>query len=160
MPQVGYYHLETKQKYLKFFKKNVFLKLILTPPLVFLKFFLRFSVSSGSQPPPPFSEGKTKRTWGISSRSLTNRHLQQVCVRYVCHYLIIFHFKFSISLVTIEAEHQIWQFAHARATTVRLPLRVDVFQPNIRSNTFGPRKQKLHKIHNSTLFVPVLTLSV
>ena len=50
MPQVGYYHLEIIQKYLKFFKNDVF-----------LKFFLRFSVSSGSQPPPPLSpKGKRK----------------------------------------------------------------------------------------------------
>ena len=39
MPQVGYYHLEIIQKYLKLFKKDVFLKLILTPsPLFFSSF--------------------------------------------------------------------------------------------------------------------------
>ena len=39
MPQVGYYHLEIIQKYLKFFKKDVFLKLILTPPPCFPQVF-------------------------------------------------------------------------------------------------------------------------
>ena len=39
MPQVGYYHFEIIQKYLKFFKKDVFLKLILTPPPCFPQVF-------------------------------------------------------------------------------------------------------------------------
>ena len=62
MPQVGYYHLEIIQKYLKFFKKDVFLKLILTPPPLFSSSFpsgLVFPV--GLNPLPSLSpKGKRK----------------------------------------------------------------------------------------------------
>ena len=52
---------------------TIFLKFYcFLPPPVFLRFFLTFSVSSGPTPlPPHFSFGQTKRTWGISGRSLT-----------------------------------------------------------------------------------------
>ena len=52
------------------------------PPPVFLRFFLTFSVSSGPTPlPPHFSFGQTKRTWGISRRSLI-----QFCVFHFHYY--------------------------------------------------------------------------
>ena len=61
MPQVGYYHLEIIQKYLKFFKKDVFLKLILTPPLFSSSFSSGLVFPVGLNPLPPLSpKGKRK----------------------------------------------------------------------------------------------------
>ena len=56
--QVGYNHLGAIQKYLRFFKNNIFIKLVLPAPLVFLKFSLRFRVSSKSQELEVFPDGR------------------------------------------------------------------------------------------------------
>ena len=62
-----------------------------TPPVI-LKFFLRFSVSSRSQPPPPpFSEGKTKRTWGISIWSLIHFPIVRMCLNQNALFIVYAH---------------------------------------------------------------------